>query len=360
VVASIPLIQNDERGVQGVQNPDSRARELLAGVSWDDLKLFLQVSDGGSLRSAAQRSGVAVNTVRAKLERLEQQLGEPLVSRSHHGIKLTASGLRLRKLALSMNSASVPSDDVLNVGQYQPQELTIIATEALGSGWLTPRLLDLQQQFPSLTMTMICDNDLDADRSTSCDIQVGWKVPRNPDLIVSKLATVHFMPFASRDYLRRFGTPKTADELLQHRFIEQVSPGVKSDLLNQLVGSERPAGFLPIRTNSSFCLFWAVANSAGIAYMPTYTAALADMLEPIDLPFLLRFEIYYCYRIELRSSEIVMAGIEWLKQCFSPELYPWFRSEFVHPREFFPKASGKVVPLFETFGPATSRSHSSI
>lgn len=346
LVASISLSQNDEQGVQGVQSPPRLDRETIAGLSWDDLRLFLHVSEGGSLRSAAVRGRVAVNTVRTKLSRLEDRIGERLVTRTHHGIRLTPAGLRLRKLVQSMQSATVPGDDVSTRLLRRPNELRIIASEALGSGWLTPRLLDLQAQFPSLTMTMICDNDLNVDHSEDCDIQVGWRVPRNQDLIVSKLATVHFMPFASRQYLATFGTPRSADDLLDHRFIEQVSPGIKSELLDQLVGAERPPGFLPIRTNSSFSLFWAVANSAGIAFMPTYSPVLADMLVPIDLPFRLKFDIYYYYKVESRSCEVVMAGIDWLKQCFDAEAYPWFRSDFVHPAEFFPK-SGNVVSLFD-------------
>lgn len=350
-MASIPLSQNGEQGVQGVQTPPQLDHETIAGLSWDDLRLFLHVSEGGSLRSAAVRGRVAVNTVRTKLSRLEDRIGEQLVTRNHQGIVLTAAGLRLRKLVQSMQSATVPGDDVSTLLLRRPNELCIIASEALGSGWLTPRLLDLQAKFPSLTMTMICDNDLSTDHSEDCDIQVGWRMPHNKDLIVSKLATVHFMPFASREYLAAYGTPATAEDLLEHRFIEQVSPGIKSDLLDQLVGTDRPAGFLPIRTNSSFSLFWAVANSAGIAFMPTYSPVLAQMLVPIDLPFRLKFDIYYSYRVEKRSCDIVMAGIDWLKECFDPEPYPWFRSDFVHPKEFFPKSASNVVSLFDRFMP---------
>lgn len=351
MVASFSLNQNDEQGVQGVQDSARLDHETIAGLSWDDLRLFLHVSEGGSLRSAALRGRVAVNTVRTKLSRLEDRIGERLVTRNHQGIMLTTAGVRLRKLVKSMQSATVPGEDVSTQWLRRPNELRIVASEALGSGWLTPRLLDLQAKFPSLTMTMICDNNLNTDYSDDCDIQVGWNVPRNNDLIVSKLATVHFMPFASRDYLAAYGAPKTAEDLLQHRFIEQVSPGIKSDLLDQLVGSDRPAGFLPIRTNSSFSLFWAVANSAGIAFMPTYSPVMAQMLVPIDLPFLLKFDIYYYYRVEKRGCEIVRAGIDWLKDCFDPELYPWFQPDFVHPNDFFPKSTGNVVSIFGQFMP---------
>ena len=351
MVGANRLSQKGEHAVQGVRSPANIDRQTVSELRWDDLKLFLHVAEERSLRSAAMRGKVAVNTVRAKLTRLEDEIGEPLVTRSHNGIRLTRAGIRLRNVALQMRGAVAADKQVSSAYLRRPDELRIGTSEALGSGWLTPRLLDLQARFPNLTMTMICDNDLETDHSDDLDIEIVWNMPHNMNLVISKLATIHFMPFASREYIECNGVPKTPEDLLGHRFIEQVGPGIKSGLLDQLVGSDRPPGFLPIRTNSSLAIIWAVANSAGIAFMPTYTAAVVDKLVPIDLPFQLKFDIYYCYHAKARSCEVVTAGIEWLKQCFDPGLYPWFRSEFVHPNDFFPRATGKVVPLFENLGP---------
>ena len=169
---------------------------------------------------------------------------------------------------------------------------------------------------------MLCSNDLELDRSQDLDIGVVWQRPRNPDLISARLATLHFMPAASVDYVNRYGVAASAEELLDHRFIEQAAPGVKSSLLDHLVGSERPPGFLPIRTNSSLANFWAVANGAGIAYMPTYAKTLVPRLVPIDLPFRVKFDIVYYYHPEGRASPVVMAGIDWRKACFDPAVHP--------------------------------------
>lgn len=342
--ATPAAIQNTEQGVQGVQSPGGS--DPLFGLGWDDLRIFACLADAGSFRAAASALKLSVNTVRTRVARIEDRAGEALLLRGFDGVKLTPSGVRLRDMALSMRGAAVANGIESSSYRKQADELRIGTSEGLGSGWLTPRLLDLQQHFPDLTMTMICDNDLQRDNDENVDIGVVWRVPRNPNLIVSKLATLHFMPFASRDYVRKFGVPRDADDLLKHRFIEQVSPGIRSELLDQLVGTERPAGFLPIRTNSSLALFWAVANGAGIAFMPTYVTALVSKLVPIDLPFRLKFDLFYYYHPEARNCPIVRAGIEWLKQCFDPTENPWFRQEFVHPSQFFPEMDGKVVPLF--------------
>ena len=316
------------------------------GLGWDDFRMFSYLAEEGSFRAAASKLKLSVNTVRAKVARIEDRTGEALLLRGFDGVRLTPAGVRLRDIALSMRGAAVADGIEASSFRKQADELRIGTSEGLGSGWLTPRLLDLQQNFPDLTMTMICDNDLLRDNDENVDIGVVWKVPKNPNLIVSKLATMHFMPFASRDYVKKFGVPRDADDLLNHRFIEQVSPGVRSELLDQLVGTGRPAGFLPIRTNSSLAVFWAVANGAGIAYMPTYAKALVSKLMPIDLPFRLKFDVFYYYHPEARKCHIVRAGIEWLKQCFDPAENPWFRPEFVHPNDFSPNTDEVVVPLF--------------
>lgn len=323
---------------------------LPAGLRWDDVKAFLAVTEVGSLRSAAAALNIAPNTVRARIARLEEALSTLLLERSPDGVRPTAAGMRVRTLAERMRGATV--DVFSQEPQYElrrPGELRIGASEAIGSGWLTPRLLELQGKMPELTVTLLCDYDVHTERSDEIDVGLLFKPPANPELMVSKLATLHFLPFASRDYIAQFGMPTSLDDLLNHRFIEQEAPGVRSDLLNHLVGSARPPGFLPIRTNSSLALFWAVASGAGIAFMPTYVMGVTRKLVPIPLPAQFKFELFYYYHPAARTSAPVMAAIAWLRTLFDPDIYPWFRSEFVPPSAFGGaiRPSGNVVRLFE-------------
>ena len=356
-------IQNSEHpaaGVQAVEPPRAgltehdataeTADQLLAHARWDDLRAFLDVANAASFRAAATALKISVNTVRAKMDRLEQAVGTSLFERSPEGLKLTSEGARLKPIVLKMQSdASSDSAGPRPYRLVEPGEIRIGASEALGSGWLTPKILELQAQFPELTVTLLCDYDIESERSAELDVGILWHRPKNPDLIVARLATLHFMPFASRAYIEKFGAPATMDDLLNHRYIEQVAPGVKSSLLDQMVGSDRPIGFLPLRTNSSLALFWAVATGAGIAWMPTYSMAVTRQLVPIDLPFQLKFDIFYYYHPEAADSPPVRATINWLKAIFDPREFPWFRQDFVHPDDFFQpgERSGNIIQLFE-------------
>lgn len=328
----------------------ARPWSLPAGLRWDDVKAFLAVTEVGSLRGAALGLNISPNTVRARVARLEEAVAEVLLERLPDGVRPTMAGVRVRDMAQRMRGAAF--DVFSREPEYElrrPGELRIGASEAIGTGWLVPRILELQSQMPELTVSLMCDYDVHTDRSDDLDIGLLFKTPSNPELMTSKLATLHFLPFASRSYIEQYGMPESIDDLLNHRFIEQEAPGVRSDLLDQLVGSARPPGFLPIRTNSSLALFWAVASGAGIAFMPTYVMGVTRKLVPIPLPARFKFELFYYYHPAARNSEPVAQAINWLRGLFDPEIYPWFRSEFVPPSAFGPamKKEGNVVRLFE-------------
>ena len=340
-------IQNPEQGVHGVNSSDT---ELPVGVSWEDVRMFLAVVDAGSLRAGATAAGVSVNTARARISRFEEAVGASLIVRTRRGIELTPDGVRIRHLGLRMRAQAGNGAAEADRNRLRRHgELRIGASEAIGSGWLTPKILELQRELPELTMSLFCDYDLEKDRSDELDIGLVFRRPSNPDLVCSRLATLHFLPFASRGYIAQHGAPQTIDELRRHRFVEQAAPGVQSGYLDQLIGTDRPAGFLPLRTNSSLALFWAVADGAGIAFMPTYVLALTKKMVPLELPFRLRFDLFFYYHPEARDTPAIRSAIAWLRKLFDPEANPWFRAEFVHPSAFFSGStnSDNVVQLFE-------------
>ena len=51
------------------------------------------------------------------------------------------------------------------------------------------------------------------------DVAIRLRQPTQPDLIQRKLFTVHFHAYASPEYLKRFGTPRTLEDLDNHRII---------------------------------------------------------------------------------------------------------------------------------------------
>lgn len=347
--AEIPDV---ERGVP--QWNAHQARAFAEGVRWDDLRAFLAVCDAMSFRSAAVNTAVAVNTLRRRVERLETEVGAPLLRRDVNGVTLTGIGTQILKVAREMHaSADYGRGDEQGDLLIQPGEVRIACTEGLGTFWLTPRLIALQEELPELTISLQQTYDAGADQSREVDVGVTFHQPQNPDLVRSRIAVLHFMLFASQDYLRRNGTPTSfADLRDNHRFIEQAGPGINSELGVNFFGSELPPGFLTIRSNSALSVYWAVIHGAGISAFPTYVRAISKELIPITIPAHLRFDLWLYYHVSARNSPSVRKTIDWVKDAFDGRKYPWFADEFVHPDQF-PGADrqASVIRLYEDLTP---------
>ncbi|PXA96588.1 hypothetical protein DMC47_17275 [Nostoc sp. 3335mG] len=327
-----------------------RARAFAQRVRWDDLKAFLAVCDALSFRAAAVASGLSVNTLRRRVERLEEEAGATLLRRDVQGVTLTDAGEDVAAVAREMHHSAGQESDHRGDVLIKPGEIRIGCTEALGSVWLTPRLMELNEQVPELTISLQHSYDAGTERSREIDVGITFSEPQNPELVRARIGALHFMLFASQGYLREFGQPTSFPDLRRnHRFIEQAGAGLNASLVDFFFGTERPPGFVPIRSNSSMSVYWAVMNGAGIAAFPTYVRAITRDMIPLTLPFQLRFDLWIYYHESARNSPAIRATVDWVKQAFDGDRYPWFADEFVHPDEFpgTQRRRADVVELFE-------------
>lgn len=286
------------------------------------------------MRAAAKELGVAVNTVRAHIERLEAAQAAQLIRRTNSGAALTEAGTIVYRAAVEMGKARIDDADGEDDALLAPGRLTLACTEGLGVSWLTPHISKLAMMLSPLTVDVQFDYDLQRDRSVFADLGISFVTPSHPDIVVAKLATLHFMLFASPSYLAQHGTPLSVDELQDHLFVEQATPGYNMSAIDLLLGADRPRSSTAIRTNSSLTQGYAAAGGAGIAILPSYTCAITRGLIPLPVLPQMRIPVHYYYRSAARRSSAVRAAVDWLKEAFDPVRYPWFADRFVHPDEF--------------------------
>lgn len=346
------ILTSSEQRVQPVQKssaPEEGTGSFdLRTVDWDDLRLFLRVVGRGSYRSAAREECITVNTVRARIRRLERNLGCTLVRTTTKGVSITEAGATLVEASSTMDDAArrASPDGSPNV-LVRPREITIGCSEGLGTLWLTPRIAALQARLPKLTVGLHYDYNLAKDRASDCDLWLTFEQPTRADLIVAKLATLHFLPFASEGYLRERGCPNTVDDLKDHQIVEHAGPGVRSELLDYLIGSGREAGQIAMRTNSSLSQLWAVAEGVGIGGLPTFVREITAAVVPVPLMLNIRRELRLVYRADARASPAIRAAVEWLREAFDSRRHLCFADRFIHPDEFTREPmTGNVVRLF--------------
>jgi DNA-binding transcriptional LysR family regulator len=74
-------------------------------IDWDDVRYFLAVARGGSVRAAAERLGVNHSTVLRCIAQLEERLGAQMFEKLPSGYRLTA-GEEVLELADQMEASS--------------------------------------------------------------------------------------------------------------------------------------------------------------------------------------------------------------------------------------------------------------
>jgi molybdate transport repressor ModE-like protein len=76
-------------------------------IDWDDIRYFLAVARGGSVRAAAKSLGVNHATVLRRIAQLEERLGALMFEKLPAGYRLTVAGEEVLELAKQMEASSL-------------------------------------------------------------------------------------------------------------------------------------------------------------------------------------------------------------------------------------------------------------
>ena len=277
-------------------------------MDWDKLRLFHAAADAGSFTHAGEALGLSQSAVSRQVSALEHELKAPLFHRHARGLILTEQGELLYRTAhdVFMQLESVRTR--LTDSREKPRgELKVTTTLALGTTWLAPRLREFVELYPDIHLQMILDDgELDLSMRQA-DIAIRLRQPVQPDLIMRRLFTVHFHVYASPEYLKRHGTPRTIDDIDKHNIITfgDPAPAYFRDI-NWLETVGRPDGDprTPVlRINTTHGMRRAVDAGIGIAVLPDYLidqgASLVLLLPEEEIP---AFDTYLVYPEELKDT----------------------------------------------------------
>jgi DNA-binding transcriptional LysR family regulator len=343
------------RGVPSDDHPQKTGQR--GAPDWEGTRIFLETIRAGSFRSASDVLKLSVNALRRRFDEFEESCGVTLVSRDAYGVHLTIEGEGIFAAAQKMEAAYF---DVVRARDQS--ELTfegrvkLAITEGLGTFWVAPRLIEFQRAFPKLMVNMHCAMSPADILRLEADVGVQLTRPEDKDLKVVKIGRLHTMPFATTSYVKTYGRPSNVQELSKHRIVLQVSPQVDSeDAFRRVFLGKSIESVVVFQSNVSSAHYWSIAKGAGIGMLPTYANGMGAPVIPIDIgddespDGMLRrhYDIWLTYHPGGRNIQRVRRLIDWLKEAFSPELYPWFGDKFIHPVDLPLSVDG--LPLMNLF-----------
>jgi len=251
--------------------PEHMRAELL----WSRLHWLTVLAATGSYTAAALRLNVSKAAVSQHISELERATGVALVRRTTRSVQLTDAGQQLvRNTEGAFEMLERGLAGVRDLAGSPRGLVRITAPVALGRQHVVPHLmgflkehrqvrveLDLSDRLESLTREGF---DL-AIRHTALppETHVAWQLCDAPSLLV-----------ASREYLRRHGTPGHPSDLHQHACMSYSRPGdAPAWSFAPIAGGDRVTVAVsgPFAANNSEALREAVLAGLGIAIIPAFS-----------------------------------------------------------------------------------------
>ena len=276
-------------------------------MDWDKLKVFHAAAEAGSFTHAGEQLGLSQSAVSRQVSALEQELSVPLFHRHARGLILTEQGDLLYRTAHEVFMKLEAARTKLTDSREKPNgELRVNTTQGIGVHWLTPRLGEFYDLYPDIRINLITgDEELDL-AMREADVAIRLRQPVQPDLIQRKLFSMHFHAYASPEYLKRSGTPRSPQDLDHHRIM--VLGGNAPNYLQDVhwltkLGREGKEPRVPwFVINNVLGLLRACQRGLGIAMLPDYLVeedgGLVQLFGDVDG---VAFEAYFVYPEELKS-----------------------------------------------------------
>jgi DNA-binding transcriptional LysR family regulator len=197
-----------------------RQRGQCARMELDALRIFVKVAERASFTGAALQLGLAKTRVSAAVAHLETQLGTRLLHRTTRRVRLTQDGEQFleRCQALLADADELQGLFQRTAGTLRGKVRVDLPTR-LARNIVIPRLPQFLAEHSQLEIELsTTDRRVDlVGEGFDCVVRVG-ALP-DSELVARRLGVLRQINCASPAYLRAHGTPRTLDDLDQHRLV---------------------------------------------------------------------------------------------------------------------------------------------
>jgi DNA-binding transcriptional LysR family regulator len=182
--------------------------------NWDELRTFVEVARDGSLSAAARRLGLTQPTVGRHIDALEAALGLTLFTRSPRGLTPTPAALALEPHVEAMATAAAAFGRVAS-GEAAADRgaVRVTASDVIGCEVLPPILAAFHAEHPGIAVELALSNRTADLARRDADVAVRMVRPTQSGLVARRLGASRIGLYAHRNYLARFGEPRSLADL---------------------------------------------------------------------------------------------------------------------------------------------------
>lgn len=188
------------------------------------MTVFVAVADEEGFAAGARRLRMSPPAVTRAIAMLEERLGVKLLDRTTRYVRATEAGLRYLDEARRILADVEAVEESVAGGNVVPRGLlTVTAPVLFGRMFVMPGVVEYLDRYPQTEVSAVL-----LDRSVNLleeGIDVAVRIGELADSTMRALrvGSVRMVLCASPGYLRRWGTPKTPQDLSEHSTIASIA-----------------------------------------------------------------------------------------------------------------------------------------
>ena len=262
------------------------------------IKVFRQVVESGSFVSAAERLDMSTAMVSKHVMHVEKRIGVRLLNRNSRTLSLTEPGrVYFERCKTILEDLEATELELGSLGVTPRGTLRITCPTWFDGRRVADLLAQFQSRYPEIVLDVSFEDRLVDLVEEGYDVAL--RVARDSDslpagLIARPARSIQFYLGASREYLKRKGTPKVLEDLAEHDCVTIGS--VDTWILNGPKGKVEFAPRVVMRYRNISGVANAVAAGIGLAPLAAIyfeDPVFKDMLTPVMTEYAFRETTLY-------------------------------------------------------------------
>ncbi|MEZ2903606.1 LysR substrate-binding domain-containing protein [Acinetobacter terrestris] len=238
------------------------------------LRYFVMVATKGSFAATAKHFQVPASSVSRFISGLEQEIGQQLFYRNTRSVRLTETGkqyyVQIRDV---LDTLDLTNEEIAGKGSGVRGLVRINAAVALGRLHISRIVNKLQDAYPELSVELILTDSFIDPVQEGVDIVIRIGLLQDSALIARKVGDQKNILCASPEYLQRYGTPETPQDLAEHLCLVYKGFSGAQWWYFRREYEDKPVIVQPqgtLRSNNAEVLLTAALEGRGIVLFPTW------------------------------------------------------------------------------------------
>jgi len=180
-------------------------------LNWSKLKTFYRVASCGSFARAAEKYNK---------KSLEYELNCQLFTRNETGIELTPKGQMLYRDALRIsNMLTFTEEKIQEDYKHLKSHLKLVCPVGLSTMYISYFIDSFMHTYPDIYLEIVSYDAMSLNEKLAGHVLIHPFIKDLNGYKQDLLINMQFKLFASKEYLKKHGNPKSIDDLNDHRLI---------------------------------------------------------------------------------------------------------------------------------------------